>query len=105
RRGPVPGHIRRHRHQTRTQPPGLTTRHRRAHAKSPGFVIAGCHHATAAIAPNGERHIPQGWVVTHLDSGVKTIAIHMNDLALGHGQWAQVNNLYVYTALYLTVTC
>src|SRR5690554_5708219 len=105
RRGPVSGHIRWHGHQPWAQPAGFTAGHGGAHTKGPCPVVARRHHAPALGAANCQGHVPQRWVVAHLDRRIEAVAIHMNDLALGHGPWARVNNLYIYTALYLKLTC
>ncbi|MCY1534368.1 hypothetical protein D9M68_697380 [compost metagenome] len=65
----------------------LRRRHGRAHAERTRFVVAGGDHpAPVGRAAHGHRPAAQRRVVAHLDRGVETVAVAMDDLALDRGR-------------------
>ena len=69
--------------QIRTQLERLPRRHGRAHPVAARLVIAGGDHPAAIRrTAHGQRLALQARVVTHLDGGVETVAIHMDDFSL-----------------------
>ncbi len=80
----VDGHASRDQDQLRAAFERGRARHRRAHAELARLVARGRDHAaTRRAAADGNRFALQCRVVAHLDGGVKTVCIDMNDLALG----------------------
>ena len=66
-------------------------RHRRPNTELARRIITGAQHAAPiAGAAHGQRHIPPFGMVAHFYSGIKAVAIDMNDFALNqHGSFAE----------------
>ncbi|MNE34091.1 hypothetical protein D3C80_1277990 [compost metagenome] len=80
-------HARLYDQQIRAQIEGMPGRHCRTHTIGPRLVVTGGNYpATLSRATDSQRPPGQTRVVTHFNSGVKAIAINMDDLALGHRQ-------------------
>ncbi|MCY1429296.1 hypothetical protein D9M71_452100 [compost metagenome] len=76
--------------QVRAELECMPRRHRRAHAIRPCLIVTGGNHAAMVRRPaNSQRFTGECGVVAHFYGGIETIAIDMNDLALGHRgeQW------------------
>jgi hypothetical protein len=60
-------------------------RHGRAHTVCPRLVVAGGDHPTPIRrATDRQGFTSQTRVITHLDGGVETVTIDVDDFSLGH---------------------
>ena len=71
--------------QVRAQLERMPGRHCRAHAISPSFIITGRDDpAPISRAPDSHRLVCQARVITHLNSGIETVTVDVDDFALRH---------------------
>ena len=78
----VAGKLRLDEDRVRAAPERLGRRHCRAHAKAPHLVIGGGHHAPAVgVAADDHRLAAQRRIVAHVDGGIETIHVTVQDAA------------------------
>ncbi|MNN17025.1 hypothetical protein D3C81_1301920 [compost metagenome] len=95
--------------QVGAQLQGMPRGHRRTHPVRPRLVIAGRDHpASVRRAAHRQWLAGQTRVVTHLNGGVETVTIDVDDLSLSHGKaefMARKRRVGVTDIQYLTDTC
>ncbi|MNS95791.1 hypothetical protein D3C72_1300630 [compost metagenome] len=79
--------------QVRAQLQSMSRSHRRTHAIGPRFVIAGGDHpAPVRRTTHRQRLAGQTRVIAHLDGGVETVAVNVDDFSLSHVRKGNVAN-------------
>ena len=75
-------HARAHHLQVRAQLQRLAHGHGRTHSPGPRFIVAGGNHPAPVGSPAyRQRFAGQARIVTHLDGGIETVAVDVDDLA------------------------
>jgi hypothetical protein len=75
----VPGTVRRHHHQLRTDLEGLMQRHRGAHTERPGFIGGAHDHCALGSAGDGHGDASELRIVPLMDRRVKRVQVYVED--------------------------